>query len=146
MGYARRMLDVRVPPQDEVRPVLPPWAASQAAAEAGTSIERLRASGVSVIGDLENLRRVPAAAEAEPIEQIPVDLAAEALAGVVTAAQRRIRRAEKRVERLTRAASDQPPPLDEIPTRDLVAALRGRVRSRLTGSRTAPRHEHRTPP
>ncbi len=108
MGYARRMLDLRVPPKDEARPVLPPWAASQAAAEAAASIERLRASGVAVIGDLDNLRRVPAAAEAEPITQVPVDLAAEALAGVITAAQRRIRKAEKRAQRLTRAASGRP--------------------------------------
>jgi hypothetical protein len=132
MGYARRMLDVRVPAKDEARPVLPAWAASQVAAEAGASIERLRASGVAVIGDLENLRRVPAAADADPITQVPMDLAAEALAGVITAAQRRIRKAEKRVKQLTAAASDRPRPLDEIPTRELAAVLRARVRARIT--------------
>lgn len=132
MGYARRMLDVRVPPKGEARLVLPTWAASQVAAEAGASVERLLASGVSVIGDLENMRRVPAVADAEPIQQVPVDLAAEALTGVITAAQRRIRRAEKRVKRLTAAASDRPRPLDEIPTRELVAVLRARVRAKLT--------------
>jgi hypothetical protein len=132
MGYARRMLDVRVPPRCEARLVLPTWAASQVAAEAGTSIERLLATGVSVIGDLESLRRVPAVADAEPIEQVPVDLAAEALAGVVTAAQRRIRTAERRVKRLTAAASDRPRALDEISTRELAAVLRARVRARFT--------------
>jgi hypothetical protein len=146
MGYARRMLDLRVPPKDEARPVLPPWAASQAAAEAAASIERLRASGVAVIGDLDNLRRVPAAAEAEPITQVPVDLAAEALAGVITAAQRRIRKAEKRAQRLTRAASGRPRTLEEVPTRELTAALRARVRARVTRRTGASRDEHRTPP
>jgi len=132
MGYAKRMLDVRVPPKDEARPVLPTWAASQVAAEAGATIERLVASGVSVIGDLENLRRVPAVADAQPIEQVPVDLAAEALAGVITAAQRRIRRAEKRVQQLKAAAADRPRALDEVPTRELAAVLRARVRARIT--------------
>ena len=95
-GYANRLLDARVPPRDEARPVLPAWAVDQAITEAGATIERLRASKVTVIGDLENLRRVPEAGDARPVEQVPVDLAAEALAGVITAARRSLRKAEVR--------------------------------------------------
>ena len=141
-GYARHLLDVRAPARDEARPVLPRWAAEQAAAEAEWCISRLQASGVPVIGDLENIRRVPAAADSVPLEEISTDLAAEALAGVVLAAQARIRRAEEKVAALSSATEapatatqpTQEPPatgLDQVAGRDLAAALGSRVRSRL---------------
>lgn len=160
MGYARRLHEARVPPADEARPVLPTWATSQATAEAAVSIERLRASGVTIIGDLEALRRIPPPAVAEPVEQVPVDLAAEALAGVVGAAQRRLRRAEGQVERqaeklaatrrrlrraqhriemLTGPAAERARTPGDIPTRELVAALRQRVLARITRRVRAPR-------
>lgn len=133
-GYSRRLLDARVPPRDEAKPVLPEWAADQAAAEAEWQIGRLRASGVQVVGDPENLRRVPAAADSVVLDEIPTDLAAEALAGVVSAAQSRIRSLEQAL-----ADSTAPPPseapatadLDRVPARELAAALRGRVAARL---------------
>ena len=70
-GYARRLLDARVPPRDEARPVLPAWAVDQAGTEAAATIELLRASKVTVLGDLENLRRVPEAGDADPSSRCP---------------------------------------------------------------------------
>ncbi len=154
MGYARRLHDARVPPKDEPRPTLPRWAAEQAAAEATASIDRLAASGVTVIGDLEHLHRIPPAGDAEPIDHVPIDLAAEALAGVIAAGQRRIRRATARADklaatqrRLRRAerriaeltAADGSAALDGVPARQLAAALQARIRARLTrGARVPP--------
>jgi hypothetical protein len=153
-GYARRMHDARVPPKDEPRPTLPGWAAEQATAEATDSIERLEGSGVTVIGDLEHLHRIPPPGDTVPVEQVSIDLAAEALAGVIlagqrrlrrsagqadklAATQRRLRRAERRIAELT--GSDGSAALDGVPARELAAALRGRLRARLTrGGRVPP--------
>ncbi len=60
-GFVRRLQTVRTPPPSDARPALPQWAAAQAAEEADAIIGRLRVSGAHIIGDLENLRRVPAA-------------------------------------------------------------------------------------
>lgn len=154
MGYARRMHDARVPPKGEPRPTLPRWAAEQARVEATDSIARLAASGVTVVGDLEHLHRIPPAGDTDPVEQVSIDLAAEALAGVILAGQRRIRRsaakadrlaatqrrlrrAERRIAELT--GSDGSRALDGVPARELAAALRGRLRARMTrGGRTPP--------
>lgn len=138
-GFSRHLLDARKPPKDEPRPVLPSWAADQAAHEAEWSINRLRESGVRVFGDLDNLRRVPAAADEAPIDTIPTDLAATAVAGVVFAAQKRIRAAERGLaESTAEAAADAAPErqpgqamLDEATARQLASALGGRVRARL---------------
>jgi hypothetical protein len=133
-GYATRLLDARQPPPGEARSVLPPWAAEQAAAEAGSSISRLRASGVSVIGDLENLRPMPAGVGEEQIEHVPVELAAEALAGVIIAAQGHLRRAEEQSRESAAAPAKGRTP-DDISTRELAALLRDRVRARVTRRR-----------
>lgn len=148
MGYARRLLDHRTVPRDEARSALPAWATEQAAAEAAAMIERLDASGVTVIGDLDDLRRVPAPAEPQPIDEVPVDLAAEALAGVMLAAQRRLRktqrradRAERQVRRLAKGTDRPPAGLDGVPASELASELASRARRKIGlggRDRTAP--------
>jgi hypothetical protein len=126
-GYATRLLSARRPPEDEARTLLPLWAAAQAAEEAEASISRLRTSGVTVIGDLSHLRRMPATGEERPVEQVPVELAAEALAGVVLAARDQLRRSD---EDATREAEDRRAP-EDLSARELAALLHARVRDRL---------------
>jgi hypothetical protein len=148
-GFTRRLLNERVPPPDEARATLPDWAAEQAAAEAESIESRLRSLGVHVIGDLDNLRRLPPHGEQPRVTQIPVDAAAEAAAGVITAAVRSLeraradaRRAARRREkpRKQRPAAPMLPsqrPVEEVPTRELATILGDRVRAgvrrRLTG-------------
>jgi hypothetical protein len=153
-GFARRLHEHRKPPPTEDRPSLPAWATEQAAAEAASMITRLRASGAVMIGDLDALQQIPAPGAQAHVTEIPVDLAAEAIAGVIDAAQQRSRRLADRAGRLPiaqrqlraararlqqRAADSSPatPTLADASTRELVAALRGRLGSRLRPSRSS---------
>ncbi|GAA4814484.1 hypothetical protein ACFQ0K_06360 [Nocardioides caeni] len=138
-GYALRLVNSRTPAPGEPKLALPVWAQDQAAAEADTSIARIEGSGVGVIGDLDALRRVPSHASTGPIETVPVELAAEAIAGVLTAAQRRIEKLEKQNARLrsrrgVRATDDA-----ELSGRELARRLAGKARSRVTRRGDAPR-------
>jgi hypothetical protein len=144
-GYATRLLSTRVPPAGEARQVLPAWAVAQAEVEADDMIRRLRATGVRVLGDLDSLRRIPVTAEPTPVDHVPVELAAEGIAGVVLAATQRMRKTEARIEELTAAASGRPRSVEEIPTRELAAMLRTRIRAGIKRRIKAPRAGHRTP-
>jgi hypothetical protein len=126
-GYATRLLAARRPPEEEARTLLPLWAAAQAAEEAEASISRLRASGVTVIGDLSHMRRMPATGEERPVDQVPVELAAQALAGIVLAARDQFRRSD---EDAPRRAEDRRAP-EDLSVRELAALLHARVRDRL---------------
>lgn len=128
-GFARRLLDHRTPPADEARPTVPAWAAAQAAAEAEATIEHLRACGVHVIGDPANLRRVPPTGDTGPIETIPADLAAEGLAGVIDAAQRGVRRAQRRAVQPPVQEEPAGRVLDDVGTRELASLLGSRLRA-----------------
>lgn len=127
-GFARHLLRNRTVPAGEAKAQLPVWAAEQAEREAAASIERLRASGVTVHGDLERLRSVPTAGENVVPDTVSVELAAEALAGVILAANRRIVNLESRLAELRKGEPD----FEGVPARELAAELRSRVRRRLT--------------
>jgi hypothetical protein len=87
-GVIRRLLKVRRPGSAEAKPALPGWAAEQAAREGDYIVGRLRDLGVTVIGDLDSLRSVPRASTGEPVTQIPLELAAEAVVGAIAAGTR----------------------------------------------------------
>jgi len=85
-GSVARVLDQRGPPPSDQRVVVPAWARG-AAAELGTRYaDAITRAGVRVIGDLAELSRV---FEGEGIgkacETIPVELAAEAVIGAISA-------------------------------------------------------------
>lgn len=144
-GFVRRLQTVRTPPPSDARPALPQWAAAQAAEEADAIIGRLRVSGAHIIGDLDNLRRVPAASVTPPLDEIPTEMAAEAVTGVITAALRGMARAERLATRqaarqaarqATAQAAEQDSraqqsptgrPVDEVSTRELAGILARRV-------------------
>jgi len=134
-GFVRRLQTVRTPPPSDPRPALPQWAAAQAAEEADAIIGRLRVSGAHIIGDLENLRRVPAASVSPPLDQIPTEMAAEAVTGVITAALRGMARAQRQaagqVPGQASRAKQTPAvrPVGEVPTRELAGILARRVPS-----------------
>ncbi|WP_188898600.1 hypothetical protein [Microlunatus endophyticus] len=72
---------------DERRVTLPPWAAEIVTADGQRFARAIRQSGVRVVGDLDTLAVAPETAEWHDIEQIPVAIAANALAGAVLAGQ-----------------------------------------------------------
>jgi hypothetical protein len=84
-GAQRRVLEHEAPLGE--RPVLPEWAARRAQELGQLFAEQIAASGVSVIGDLgqlaEPVRSRPSGEEV--VETVPIDLAAEALAGALSA-------------------------------------------------------------
>jgi hypothetical protein len=85
-GAVRRLMDHRT--SDEEKPQLPAWAVKRAA-EIGTGYaEAIAATGVQVVGDLSQLsEEVPARPHDDPPPtHIPVELAAEAMAGMLSAA------------------------------------------------------------
>lgn len=88
-GAHRRIMQNRE--SDEHKPALPPWAVKRAAEIGAGYAEAIAASGVRVIGDLDKLaEEVPAREyDDEPPTQIPVELAAEAMAGMLSGATHR---------------------------------------------------------
>lgn len=86
-GMVARMLQHHEPAPDQRRQQLPAWAAERANARGALFAERIAASGVTVLGDLAVLARpaAPAAPQKEPSE-VDVELAADAVLGVLSAA------------------------------------------------------------
>lgn len=152
-GVLPRVLASRDPGPDEGRVPLPQWAVDQAAVEAERNIAGLQASGVRIAGDLPALRRAPVQpAEGAPITDVPLDLAADAVLGAITAGVLKIRSLEatrparrrtaasrpttsepaRRTRRAARSAAPVSPSIDDVGTRELAAALARRIRARLT--------------
>jgi hypothetical protein len=84
-GAQRRLMEE--PPSAGERLVLPEWAALRAAERGARFAEQIAATGVRVIGDLAVLGEKPRshADVDEPAEEVPVEMAAEALAGMLSA-------------------------------------------------------------
>jgi hypothetical protein len=83
-GAQRRLMEE--PPSAGDRLMLPDWAARRAAERGAEFAEQIAASGVRIIGDLSALADKPSSRQpAEPVEKVPVDMAAEALAGMLSA-------------------------------------------------------------
>ena len=85
-GAHRRIMESRT--SDEARPQLPPWAVKRAAEIGAGYAEAIATTGVQVIGDLDKLAEEVPAREYDdaPPTQIPVELAAEAMAGMLSSA------------------------------------------------------------
>lgn len=129
-GIGRQLLYTRSPPADEARLTLPAWAASQAAAEVELAISRLWESGAEIIGDMENLRIEPRIADYSPIEQVPVELAAQVAAGAMKGGLQRFRSLENQIKRLEAEVIERRTVAD-TPIRELAAHLSRRVAGRV---------------
>lgn len=147
-GMLVRLVEWRKPPADEPKSAMPAWALEQSDRDATSIIERLAELPNRVVGDLEALRLGPkAAAEGPAPTTVPIDLAADALAGTMEAAAKRIRtleaqleKARTRADRLQRRGRAATAPsgssLDGTGTRELAAELRRRVRHKVTPKRS----------
>lgn len=85
-GAQRRIMEE--PPSAGERLMLPDWAAVRAAERGAEFAEQIAQTGVRVIGDLAVLAEKPptrSAAESAEVANVPVDMAAEALAGALSA-------------------------------------------------------------
>ncbi|HJQ04677.1 MAG TPA: hypothetical protein VJ872_04500 [Nocardioides sp.] len=135
-GMLLQLVEGRTPPPDEPRSQMPPWAVEQGERDAEDIIERLRALDDMVIGDLDALRRGPAAADPlAPITEVPLDLAADAIVGAMTAGVRQMRTTQDKLDKARERIAKQRHALkhrsvDELSTRQLARALAGRVRRR----------------
>ncbi|KQY50204.1 sulfotransferase family protein [Nocardioides sp. Root140] len=140
-GMVARILKERRPDSDEPKSALPPWAVEQARVEADCIIERLRASGVAVSGDLENLRRLPATGETPEFDQIPISIAVQGISGAITSALKGMEQADAhgREEALREAQLARKPrkhgrkkrQVEDMSTRELMKVLNARVRAGL---------------
>jgi hypothetical protein len=133
-GVIRRVLEVRRPSRDEPKSTLPAWAVEQAMIEAERTIDGLGSLGVQIVGDLDALRVPPPAPGSDvPVTEIPIDLAAEAIVGALAAASGHHWSFARRTTRTRgRAAATEvsAPAIDDVPTRELAAALVRRVTRR----------------
>lgn len=80
-GAIQRMVENRVPPDDEPRIVTPRWALRKAVRRQERDRRRILSSGINVVGDPDYLRTRPTAATIEQITQFPPDLAGYGLVG-----------------------------------------------------------------
>ncbi|GAB4083714.1 hypothetical protein GCM10028784_03440 [Myceligenerans cantabricum] len=137
-GAVPRLVNARVPGPDEHRIGTPRWAL-EAAADVGKLLaDDVRASGVRVIGDLDELSRVGTGVEDEPAvlpETIPTDIALEALAGMFASAtgwdaSHTVKQPWHRPGTRRAKAPAVEQVLAEASAKDLVSALFGRLTRR----------------
>lgn len=143
-GAVSRLVQGRVPGPGEQRIGTPRWAL-EAAAEVGEQLaESVRASGVRVIGDLDELSRVGTPVEEEPSilpETIPSDIALEALSGMFASATGWDASHTRKHPWKRRGSAPKPPSaapaadpeqvLREASAKDLASSLAQRVTRRL---------------
>lgn len=119
-GIAPRVLGYREPPSDEPRLAMPDWAADLADDAALRNADAVAASGVRVLGDLDNLR-LPARRRRDPAEDhrtatdVPMELAVEAMLGVAAVALGR--------DPGFRRTPERPMSLASVPAKTLAAEL-----------------------
>lgn len=90
LGAVTRLLRSRTPGPSEPRVQLPHWAVERAVRDSNDIADRIAASGVRVVGDLDYLRsEPPARQDDEPVgEDVMHHIAVEALAGALDGAAR----------------------------------------------------------
>lgn len=140
-GAVLRTVERYTPPRDAARLATPAWAlerASELAAGYVSAIEALRPAGLNIIGDLGSLAKpAPTDGDQDVPTQIPIDVAVEALLGVI--AQATIGNQyfpEEAVEVNAGLPGHEPAglrrlPADRLTSRQLAALLTDRARNRL---------------
>lgn len=89
-GVIRRLLEVRQPGPEEKKTQMPGWALEHAMVEGERIIQRLQATGVRVVGNVDSLRTTAPGVSREefPIKDVPLEMAAEAVVGAIAMATR----------------------------------------------------------
>lgn len=149
-GANRRLIGERTPPDDEPPVRLPDWAAEIARKDGQRFAEAIGSSRARVVGDLDHLHSRGKVGEAPKVDEIPVDIGVDSLAGSLIAGERAEKRAGKRsrmqVDTTTlyqkgRAipARDRAEQLSaSFTTRELAAAVKRRLAHRLRTRRPKP--------
>jgi len=89
-GVVRRWRQGRLPLPDEARVTMPRWALERSQELSIDYSDRIQNSGVRIIGDLSSLTRANApAADDQNVAEIPIDVAVEALSGLLSASLNR---------------------------------------------------------
>lgn len=128
-GAALRMLQTRTPAPDEQRLAIPEWAVERVMDDMERHVREIAASGVRIVGDLGLLALPPRVRGAdEPahdeVTSVPIQAAAQALAGAISRASGRSWSfAEPRPREVPAPAEA----LAAVSVRELVAELRSRV-------------------
>lgn len=127
-------LKYRTPHPDEMAIATPQWAADRAAAASAAAAEQVRALGVTVLGDLDQLTRLPRALTTDaPGEETAVSVpAAAATAGIVGAIAAALASQSKPGDDATITTSDPlARPLGNVPTATIARVLVDRTRRRI---------------
>lgn len=94
-GAVRQMKAGRRPERSEAPVLTPQWAAQQAADTGALAVEKIRATGVRVIGDLDRLAARPEKADGEaglkPPTHVPVDAVTLAVLGAISGREHPVR-------------------------------------------------------
>lgn len=89
-GVVRRWRQGRLPLPDEARVTMPRWALERSQELSIDYADRIQNSGVRIIGDLSSLTRANApAGDDQNVAEIPIDVAIEALSGLLSASLNR---------------------------------------------------------
>jgi hypothetical protein len=111
-------------------PRLPKWAAARAAELTDARIERIRSLGITVVGDLEQLRLDPEAFDGEHLEapdRMAVGSATAAVTGAVEGALELRRRTRRQARRAATPAPAAGPTVDDLSGRQLVREVARRA-------------------
>jgi hypothetical protein len=84
------LLEVRQPGPEEKKTQMPGWALEHAMVEGERIIQRLQATGVRIVGNVDSLRTSAAGVSGveSPIKDVPIEMAAEAVVGAIAMATR----------------------------------------------------------
>jgi len=102
-GTMRLGPERRAPLPGEPRVVLPPWAAEITDQDGRRFADEIARSQVRVVGDLENLATPARRAQWEPVQDVPIEIAANAVSGAILAGQK----ARATLKKQIRAQSDE---------------------------------------
>lgn len=123
----------RTPKPDEVAIATPQWAADRAASASATAAAQLRALGVMVLGDLDQLTRLPRALTTdapgeEPEVNVPATAATAGIVGAISAAL--VSQAKPGTEENVKTSDPLARPLGNVPTSTIARVLVDRTRRR----------------
>jgi hypothetical protein len=124
----------RTPHPDEMAIATPQWAADRAAAASATAADQVRALGVTVLGDLDQLTRLPRALTTdapgdEPDVAVPATAATAGIVGAINAAL--VSQAKPGAEEKIKTSDPLARPLGNVPTATIARVLADRARRRV---------------
>lgn len=139
-GAVKSLLTNRVPGEDEDRILVPDWAAEVASARGHEVADRIQASGVRVVGNLETLHESSRSIRgSQPaVDSVPMDAAVEAMMGLFTAALKRDVSTSKSDAKVPERSVPAVRAAANFTTHDLIKALKIRLTHKVRTGRSKP--------